>query len=114
METNREQQVCDRQRDHGGPHVIRLLIGPARQHMNGQPYQVAVQLKGFVPSPEKIDDGRYQGDNGYAQICQPGLLVADRRKAKAVEQSADTDGDENRQDKGAQNAEDLSIQLEKT
>lgn len=100
---NRYQKIHRRQRYQGRPHVIRLLIGPAHQKMNGKLYKVTAEYAICFSSPENIDDRRNQRKKRYAQIGQPWFFVAYRRKGEAVVQTADADGRENRQDNGAEN-----------
>ena len=101
------QQIRDRQGDQGCPHVIRLLVGPARQQVDGEMDEVSRQHEGGVTPPENIHDGRDQGHDGHAQIGQPGLSVAHGREPEAVEQGADADGREHRQDNSTEDGLEL-------
>ena len=70
--------------------------------MNGQLYQVTAQHERCLASPENIYYSRNQRNSDDARIGQPGLSIAHRCKAKAVEQSAYSDGRKNRQGDGAE------------
>lgn len=100
---NRGKQIHHCQRYQGRPHVIRLLIGPAHQKMNGKLYKITAEYASHFSAPDNINDWRNQRDKGYAQIGKPWFFVAYRRKGKAVIQSADAERHENRQDYGSEN-----------
>ena len=60
--------------------------------------QITAQHEHRFTAPENIYYRRNQRNNDDAKIGKPGLFVAYRCKTKAVEQSADADGREDRQD----------------
>ena len=64
--------------------------------MQGQAYKVSAQLETYLASPKNVYYMRDQRKYSYAQICHPRFFTAYRCKAKAIEQSANTDGHDNR------------------
>ena len=101
VEEDRDQQISGCQGEQRRPRVIRFLVRPACQQMNGQRRQVSKNSPCIIVTPQNVHEGRDHRNDGDAQISQPGLLVAYRREAKAVEQAADADRREQRQGNGA-------------
>ena len=78
--------------------------------MNGQLYQIPVQHEACLTSPNIIYYRRDQRDGGDTKIGWPCFLIADRRKSKAIEQSTNADGSEDRQGNGTEDRLELDQQ----